>query len=100
MSNYIHNPEPWREVPPDERPRRRPQDPHQLHCQQTGDQSAEFSYGPRPVAPHLNGRPPSEGGVYRGGAPRVDPPPSGVGAPRKHRRPRSEARGYPGDRIA
>jgi len=35
-----------------------------------------------------------------GRSPRVDPPASGVGRPRQHRRPRGEARGYPGDQVA
>jgi hypothetical protein len=59
------------------------------------------SFGvPGPVAPHLNGRPPSEGGIYMPRAPRVDPLPSGVGPLRVHRRPPNEARGYEGERIA
>jgi hypothetical protein len=58
-----------------------------------------FASGPGPVAPHLNGRPPAEGGIYMPKAPRVDPPPSGVGEPRRYRRPPNEARGYPGRRV-
>ena len=33
-------------------------------------------------------------------APRVDPPRSGVGPPRQHKRPKGEARGYPGEIVA
>lgn len=97
---YTHSPEPWREVPPPSEPRRRAQNPQLLARDQSGDQSTEFSFGPGPVAPHLNGKPPAEGGTYRGRSPRVDPPASGVGQPREHRRPPTEARGYPGDPIA
>ena len=39
-------------------------------------------------------------GVYMPRAPRVDPPPSGVGRPRRHKPPRGQARGYPGDPVA
>ena len=93
-------PEPWREVPPPQTDRRRgPQDPLLLARDQRHTDT-EFSYGAGLVAPHLNGAPPSEGGIYMGRAPRVDPPPSGVGPPRKHRRPRGEVRGYPGDHVA
>jgi hypothetical protein len=91
-------PEPYRDPPPAARWRRRSfQDPHLLACEQTGDQSTEFGYGPGLVAPHLNGEPPSDGGVYMPRAPRVDPPPTGVGQPRQHKRPKGEVRGYPGD---
>ena len=107
MSRYTHNPsefEEWRKEQQAEflrrTPRRRPQNPNLLHRDLPGDQSTEFSFGPGPVAPHLNGRPPSEGGVYRGRAPRVDPPPSGVGTPRVRRRPPAEVRGDPGERVA
>ena len=94
-------PEPYKDPPPEPPWRRRgAQDPLLLDCQQTGDQSTEFGYGAGLVAPHLNGAPPSEGGVYMPKAPRVDPPRSGVGLPRQHKRPKGEARGYPGDVIA
>lgn len=101
MSHYTHNPEPWRESPAPARSLRGAQDPLRLHRDQIGDQSTEFSFGPGPVAPHLNGRPPSEGGVYRPRAPRLDPPrnPYGVGQPRQHRRPPDEARGYSGEQV-
>lgn len=75
MSRYTHNPEPWREVPPTPSDRRRePKNPLLLASQQTGDLSTELSFGPGPVAPHLNGAPPDEGGLYRPRPPRVDPP--------------------------
>ena len=99
MSRYIRNPEPWRDPTPPEPRRRRPQNPHLLESQQTGDLSTELAFGPGPVAPHLNGASPEDGGLYRPRPPRVDPPPSGVGPPRKHRRPRNEARGYPGRKV-
>lgn len=100
--HYTHSPEPYRDPPPPKPPRCGAQDPLRLHCEQSGDLSTEFSWGPGPVAPHLNGRPPSEGGIYMPRAPRVDPPrnPYGVGPPRQHRRPPDEARGYPGEQIA
>lgn len=97
---YTHNPEPYREVSPPGQSLCGAQDPLRLHRDQIGDQSTEFSFGPGPVAPHLNDRPPSEGGVYRARAPRIDPPgrrnPERVGPPRQHRRPREEAQGFPG----
>ena len=97
-------PEPYKELPPDCGPRRHryTNDPHLLECQQTGDQSTEFGYGPGLVPQHLNGEPPSKGGIYMPKAPRIDPPrsPYGVGQPRQHKRPRGEARGCPGDKIA
>jgi len=103
MSRYTHNPSEFEEWRAEQlRPRdhlRRSRDPFVLHRDAAGDQSTEFSFGPGPVAPHLNGKPPYEGGVFRGRAPRVDPPPSGIGTPRPHRRPRGEARGCPGDQI-
>jgi len=93
MGHYVHNPYP--EPDPEPYQRRYGNDPLQLHCEQAGDQSTEFSWGPGPVAPHLNGRPPSEGGIYMPRAPRVDPPRNeyGVGQPRQHKRPRDEVRG-------
>ena len=104
MSRYTHNPsefEEWRaeQLRPPER-FRRGQNPFLLHRDLPGDQSTEFSFGPGPVAPHLNGAPYADGGLYRPRAPRVDPPPNGIGAPRPHRRPRGEARGNPGNQIA
>ena len=94
-------PEPWRDRPPAPPPRRRPQDPHLFARDKANtDQSTEFGFGPGLVPPHLNGRPPSEGGVYMPKCPRVDPPPSGIGSPRQHRRPRGEASGYPGEQVA
>jgi hypothetical protein len=100
MGRYVRNPEPYRDPPPQQPPRSGAQNPLELHCEQSGDQSTEFSWGPGPVAPHLNGRPPSEGGKYMPRAPRVDPPISGVGRPRQHRRPRDEVKGYPGEQVA
>jgi hypothetical protein len=100
MAGYDHAPEPWRDPPPAAPPRQLAQDPHVLACDQTGDQSTEFSFGPGPAAPHLNGRPPSEGGIYMPRSPRVDPPASRVGRPRQHRRPPGEARGDAGEQVA
>ena len=101
MSRYTKAPEPYKDPPLEGPPRRRkPQNPFVLHRDLTGDQSTEFSWGPGPVAPHLNGATPAEGGIYMPKAPRVDPPPNGVGTPRQHRRPRNDARGNPGQRIA
>ncbi|GLB83489.1 hypothetical protein [Mycobacterium kiyosense] len=101
MGRYTRNPEPFREAPLRYERRCGAQDPLRLHRDHVGDQSTEFSFGPGPVAPHLNGQPPSEGGVYRPRAPRVDPPRNeyGVGMPRQHRRPSNEAKGYPGDQT-
>lgn len=104
MSRYTNNPSEFEEWRAEQlRPRdhlRRGQNPFLLHRDLPGDQSTEFSFGPGPVAPHLNGAPPSEGGVYRGRPPRLDPPPNGIGTPRPHHRPRGEARGCPGDQVA
>lgn len=100
MGRYTRAPEPHRDPPPPTPPQHGAQNPLQLHCEQTGDQSTEFSWGPGPVAPHLNSRPPSEGGNYMPRAPRVDPPVSGVGRPRQHRRPHDEVKGYPGEQVA
>ncbi|MDT5318676.1 MAG: hypothetical protein QOD88_1198 [Mycobacterium sp.] len=102
VAHYTHAPEPYRDPPPPEPGRRYRGDPLRHHRDQTGDQGTELSYGPGPVAPWANGRPPSEGGVYMPRAPRVDPPrnPYGVGVPRQHRRPEGEARGYPGEQVA
>lgn len=92
-------PEPWREVPPTPSDRRRgPQNP-QVLARDQGRADTEFGYGAGLVAPHLNGAPPSEGGIYMGKSPRVDPPASGFGPPRQHRRPRGEAKGYPGEKV-
>jgi hypothetical protein len=99
---YTRSPEPYRDPPPPQPPQRGAQNPLRLACEQVGDQSTEFSWGPGPVAPHLNARPPSEGGLYLGRSPRVDPPRNeySVGPPRQHRRPPDEAKGYPGDQVA
>jgi hypothetical protein len=100
VARYTRSPEPYRDPPPPTPSQRGAQNPLRLHCEQAGDQSTEFSWGPGPVAPHLNGRPPSEGGKYMPRAPRVDPPVSGIGRPREHRRPHDEATGYPGEQVA
>lgn len=102
MGHYTRSPEPYRDPPPAPPSQRGAQNPLRLHRDQAGDQSTELSWGPGPVAPHLNGRPPSEGGKYFGRSPRVDPPRNeyGVGQPRQHRRPRDEAKGYPGEQVA
>jgi hypothetical protein len=97
---YTRSAEPYRDPPPPEPLRCGAQNPLQLACEQAGDLSTEFSWGPGPIAPHLNGRPPSEGGKYMPRAPRVDPPVSGVGRRRQHRRSFDEARGYPGEQVA
>ena len=54
---------------------------------------AEFGFGPGLVAPHLNGRPPSEGGIYMPKCPPVHE--NGKQKPI----PRGQARGYPGERV-
>ena len=96
----VHLPEPRREVEHTPSPRRA-RNPHLLEGQQSPrEQESELGFGSGVVAPHLNGAPPSEGGMYIGRSPRVDPPASGVGVPRQHRRPRDEVRGYPGERIS
>lgn len=101
MSRYTRWPEPYPDPPLSAPVRRRAaQDPLLLARDRTGDQSTEFSYVPGPVAPHLNGLPPSEGGAYMPRSPRVDPPTNGIGRPRQHRRSPSEARGYPGEQVA
>ncbi len=92
-------PEPRRDPPPAPPPQRRAQNPLVLARDQTSDQSTEFGWGAGLVPLHANGRPPSEDGIYMPRCPRVDPPASGVGQPRPHRRPRNEARGYPGDPV-
>jgi hypothetical protein len=53
-------PEPWRDPPPPPRPRHRAGNPLALARDQISDQRTEFGLGPGLVAPHLNGRPPSE----------------------------------------
>jgi hypothetical protein len=85
-------PEPWRDPPPPPPPRRHPEDPCTL-ARDKRNQVTEFGYGPGLVPRHLNGRPPSEGGIYMPKAPPVDE--SGRQLPRKP----TEARGYPGDRV-
>ena len=87
-------PEPWREQP---LPKPKYKDRHPY--ERPGE--SELSWGDGLVAPHLNGLPPSEGGLYMPKAPRVDPPRNeyGVGVPRQHPRPDHEARGYPGDEV-
>jgi hypothetical protein len=101
---YTRSAEPYRDPPPPTAQQSGAQNPLRLHCEQVGDQSTEFSWGPGPVAPHLNSRPPSEGGKYMPRAPRIDPPtsnnPYAVGPPRQHRRAPDEAKGYAGDQVA
>ncbi len=48
--------------------------------------------------PSLNGRPPIEGGMYTPKCPPVELRGNSL-TPRQKRRPRGEARGYPGERI-
>ena len=99
-------PEPWRELPPsDASERRRPSQPRSrnqwaLDSQKTQRQTeTEFSWGKGLVAPCNNGKPPSEGGIYMPQAPRVYLPANSL-TPRQVRRPKGEARGYPGEQIA
>jgi hypothetical protein len=103
MPRYTHNPEPQPDPPyvPYYGRYGEGSDPHRLHRDHIGDQSTEFSFGPGPVAPHLNGRPPRDGGIYMGRSPRVDPPRNEyrVGRPRIHCRPPDEARGYLGEQV-
>ena len=92
-------PEPWRDPPPAPPPRRRPQDPHLFARDRANtDQSTEFGFGPGHVPPHLNGRPPSEGGMYMPKCPRVELRGSSL-TPRQKRRPRGEVKGYPGNNV-
>ena len=102
MPHYTHAPDPQPDPEPSYYSGKYHYDPLRYHRDHAGDQSTEFSYGPGPVAPHLNGRPPSEGGIYMPRAPRVDPPHNAerVGRPRIHPRPRDEARGYPCEQVA
>jgi hypothetical protein len=58
-----------------------------------------MSWGKGLVAPYNNGKPPSEGGIYMGQAPLLELPPNSL-TPRQVRRPKGEARGYPGDIVA
>ena len=92
-------PEPYKDPPPYRRRRRiYQQGPHIYATDQTqAETETEFGFGAGLVALRNNGKSPAEGGIYMGRSPRVDPPPSGVGRPRQHKRPRGEARGYPGD---
>ena len=74
-------PEPWRGPPPEAAPRqRRSQHPLQLARDQHHTDT-ELGFGAGLVATHLNGRPPSQGGIYMPKAPRVDPPRSGLVGP-------------------
>ncbi|MCW2685451.1 MAG: hypothetical protein JWR37_341 [Mycobacterium sp.] len=87
-------PEPWRDQPaPYVPPRRAPQNPNQL-ARDKRNQETEMGHGAGLVAPHANGRPPSEGGVYMPKCPPVDA--YGRQLPRR----RGEARGYPGEIVA
>jgi hypothetical protein len=93
-------PEPWREVSAPPRPTRRPVNPWLLDRQKSQrNTETEMGFGKGLVAPHLNGRPPSEGGLYLGTSPRVELP-EGSLTPRQVRRPKGEARGYPGEQVA
>ncbi|WND55589.1 MULTISPECIES: hypothetical protein [Mycolicibacterium] len=94
-------PEPWREEEPPPLPAlRRPADPNRLARDKTqAETETEFGWGSGLVPPHLNGRPPSEGGVYRPKAPPVELV-EGSPIPREQRRPRGEVRGHPGEQIA
>jgi len=97
----VHAPEPWRDPPPPLPPRYGPEDPLTLERDQR-EQITEFGWGAGLVPPHLNGRPPSEHGIYMPKAPRVDPPRNAekVGRPRQHHRSPDEAKGYPGEQVA
>lgn len=94
-------PEPWREPEPQPPPRRYPDDPCTL-ARDKRNQVTEFGYGPGLVPRHLNGRPPSEGGIYMPKCPPVEVRGNSPGLSvilRQKPRPKGEARGYPGDRI-
>ena len=95
-------PQPYRDptYPPRQR---RPVDPL-LYDRDKQNQNSEFGFGAGLVPQHLNGLPPSEGGVYMARCPAVDvgpilSPGTNQVIPYQPRRPRREARGYPGDRI-
>jgi hypothetical protein len=93
-------PEPWREVPPPKRRNRRGQNPWQLDCEKTQRATeTEFGFGKGLVAPCNNGKPPSEGGIYLGTAPRTYLPENSL-TPRQVERPKGEVRGYPGEIVA
>ena len=82
---------------------RRPVDPL-LYGRDKQNQNSEFGFGAGLVPQHLNGLPPSEGGVYMPKCPPVDvgpilSPGTNQVIPYQPRRPRREARGYPGERI-
>ena len=49
--------------------------------------------------PHLNGRPPSDGGIYMPRAPRVNPPPSGLVRPGRTGVRAVKRRATPGDQV-
>jgi len=53
---------------------RRERDPLALHCEQTGDQSTEFSFGPGLVPRGKERALPKDGGMYRGTTPRPGRP--------------------------
>ena len=91
-------PEPWREQPASRTPHAYPQDPFTL-ARDKRHQVTEFGWGAGLVAPHANGRPPSEGGIYLPKAPPVELPGQSL-TPRQKHRPPGEVRGYPGDRAA
>ena len=86
-------PEPYKDVPPPPGPPvRKARDPLARYAANT--EPSEFGFGPGLVPQMYNGLPPSQGGVYMPKAPPVDE--SGRQLPRKP----TEARGYPGDRVA
>jgi hypothetical protein len=86
-------PEPWREPQPTPRP------PKARDPEACNPGESEMSWGPGLVPVHANGRPPSEGGMYMPKCPLVELR-SNTLTPRQQRRPKGEAKGYPGDRVA
>jgi hypothetical protein len=94
-------PQPYRDptYPPRQR---RPEDPLR-YDRDKHNQNSEFGFGAGLVPKHLNGRPPSEGGIYIPKCPPVDVGPiltcSTEVIRYQPRRPRGEARGYPGEQM-
>jgi hypothetical protein len=75
-----------------------------LYARDKQDQNSEFGFGAGLVPQHLNGVPPSQGGVYMPRCPAVDVGPilapyTSEVVPYQPRRPRREARGHPGEQV-
>ncbi|OOK68590.1 hypothetical protein BZL30_7058 [Mycobacterium kansasii] len=77
---------------------RRSQHPLQLARDQHHTDT-ELGFGAGLVATHLNGRPPSQGGIYMPKA-RVSTHRAADWSARQHRRPPGEARAYSGQQVA